>query len=115
MSKNFLKFGFIMLAMVLLGAACGVKEPGEPPVKEEDTATSSSPSLLDKILNTLENSFDKAQKGATKAVKEAGDNFAKNLSPEQKEIVENWLKRNQLNEYGDSAGTFYTSCTPFFN
>ncbi len=44
-----------------------------------------------------------------------GANFAQNLSEAQKQAVADWLKSNQLNDYGDAGNTVYTGGTPLFN
>lgn len=42
-------------------------------------------------------------------------NFVQNLSDAQKQAIQDWLKNNQLNDYGDAADTVYTGGTPLFN
>lgn len=37
------------------------------------------------------------------------------LSSKERTIIENWIEENNLNEYGDSEGTFYSGGTPLFN
>ncbi len=37
------------------------------------------------------------------------------LSPEIKEKIDNWLKANSLNRYGDKADTYYAGGTPLFD
>ena len=40
---------------------------------------------------------------------------AKELKREQKEKIDRWLEKNNLNRYGDAIGTIYTGGTPLFN
>jgi len=42
--------------------------------------------------------------------KSAGD-----LTIEEKEKIDNWLEKNNLNRYGDSIDTMYAGGTPLFN
>jgi hypothetical protein len=41
--------------------------------------------------------------------------MAKDLTGEQKERVEEWLKEQNFNRYGDPDGTMYTGGTPLFD
>jgi len=40
---------------------------------------------------------------------------SKNLDLEVKKKIDNWLKENNLNKYGDPEGTYYIGGTPLFN
>lgn len=40
---------------------------------------------------------------------------SQNLSQEVKEKIDNWLKENNLNRYGDKVDTYYMGGTPLFN
>ena len=37
------------------------------------------------------------------------------ISFEEKELIETWIKENDLNQYGDPKDTVYTGGTPLFN
>ncbi len=39
----------------------------------------------------------------------------KNLTKEQKSIIDSWLEKNGYNRYGDSAGVIYAGGTPLFD
>jgi len=39
----------------------------------------------------------------------------KDLTKEHKEAIDEWLKKNGYNRYGDSAGVIYTGGTPLFD
>ena len=41
--------------------------------------------------------------------------FVKDLNKEQKDKIENWIKDEGLNRYGDQEDTYYTGGTPLFN
>ncbi len=48
-------------------------------------------------------------------IQESGTGFVRNLTEEQKAAIDQWLSLNNLNEFGDAFGTFYTGGTPLFN
>jgi len=37
------------------------------------------------------------------------------ISSEEKELIEAWIRENDLNQYGDSKDTVYMGGTPLFN
>ena len=41
--------------------------------------------------------------------------YARNLTDEQKQAIDEWLSSNKLNKYGDSLDTLYAGGTPLFN
>ena len=43
------------------------------------------------------------------------NNVAQHLDDDQKNIIDEWLSKNKLNEFGDSLGTMYTGGTPLFD
>ncbi|MDP1709401.1 MAG: hypothetical protein Q8L21_00750 [Candidatus Komeilibacteria bacterium] len=51
----------------------------------------------------------------TELIEQAGTNFIKNLSDAEKSAIEDWLLKNQLNQYGDPKDTIYTGGTPLFD
>ena len=108
MFKNFLKFFIVVISLSFLGASCSK-------VSFRGHNATSSGSFLKGIVNPVKDSFEKAKKGASDVIYNAGDNFAKHLSSEQKAVVDDWLRRNQLNEYGDPIGTLYAGGSPLFN
>ena len=56
-----------------------------------------------------------AVSSSSRLIRESGEGFARNLTPEQKSAVDQWLSSNSLNEFGDALGTFYAGGTPLFN
>jgi hypothetical protein len=38
-----------------------------------------------------------------------------NVSPQEKRAIDRWIKRNNLNEYGDAKDIMYMGGTPLFN
>lgn len=51
----------------------------------------------------------------SRIIQESGTGFVRNLTSEQKRVVDEWLAANSLNEFGDKLGTFYAGGTPLFN
>ncbi|PIR57211.1 MAG: hypothetical protein COU72_02130 [Parcubacteria group bacterium CG10_big_fil_rev_8_21_14_0_10_41_35] len=66
----------------------------------------------------LDTAKDAAVKGAQKTnqfMKESGEGYFRNLSDEEKKVIDEWLSANELNKYGDSSNTVYAGGTPLFN
>jgi len=47
--------------------------------------------------------------------REKQEKQAKDLNQEEKEKIDKWLEKNNLNRYGDPKDTMYTGGTPLFN
>jgi hypothetical protein len=40
---------------------------------------------------------------------------AEELTPDERKLIDQWIKNTNLNRYGDPKGTVYTGGTPLFN
>jgi len=69
---------------------------------EEGEASTTTPEIED-----ISTSTEKSTLG--------GEVKAEDLSTEQKDKIDNWLKENSFNRYGDPIETMYTGGTPLFN
>ena len=65
--------------------------------------------------NFLQTRLKAAPERALNVIGNSGRNLIKNLTVEQKRTIEEWLKKNKLNKYGDGQDTVYSGGTPFFN
>ena len=72
-------------------------------------------SCTDNALNTAKDTAIKGVQVANKVVRESGDGYIRNLTEKQKQAIDNWLKSNDLNEYGDESGTEYSEGNPLFD
>lgn len=93
MRGTFKKLLIIVLALPLLGFSCAEQN----------------------LANKLKTQAQNFQAWTTHLIEQAGSNFVKNLSEADKQAVEDWLAKNQLNQYGDPKDTMYTGGTPLFN
>ncbi len=91
----------IILVLPLLGVSCDKQSAGS--------------FLQSQLVDKLKAQWHAAQSRVVNFMAEAGTNFAKNLSAADKQAVEDWLIKNQLNQYGDSQDTAYTGGTPLFD
>ena len=95
----------ISLVFVLILSGCNLKEAGDNLRKIDDKVGEKLDQLQEKQQEEVINLFDKEKKAPA----------AKDLTGEQKEKVDKWLKENNLNRYGDPGDTMYTGGTPLFN
>ena len=51
----------------------------------------------------------------TRAVQSSDGKSGQRLSTEQQSVIDEWLARNKLNEYGDPLDTLYAGGTPLFD
>ncbi|MDD5031788.1 MAG: hypothetical protein PHR36_01955 [Patescibacteria group bacterium] len=94
-----------LLVFVLLFSGCNLKDIGGK-LKELDN----------KIGQGLERLPDKQAEEVIDFFQEKkSPPAAKDLTKEQKEKIDNWLEKNNLNRYGDPAETMYAGGTPLFN
>jgi len=96
---------FALLVFVLVLSGCNLKEAGDNLRKIDDKVGEKLDQLQEKQQEEVINLFDKEKKAPA----------AKDLTGEQKEKVDKWLKENNLNRYGDPGDTMYTGGTPLFN
>lgn len=101
MNKKSYGLLLIVFALPLLGASCG-RSPAE--TKEPKANTSSR----------LRQFLQKGQKQAVEIIRK-GNGSLKNLSDGQRTTIDEWLKKNQLNKYGDAPDAVYAGGTPLFN
>jgi hypothetical protein len=97
------KLLLLLLVLTLAGAGCAQKNGA-------DDAT-----FLDGIFGNAKQGLRSGSQKAGTIINNAGNNFVKNLTQEQKKIVDEWLAKNKLNQYGDALGTLYTGGTPLFD
>jgi len=64
---------------------------------------------------TAKNTAIKGVQKTNQIIKESGEGYVRNLTDEQKQIIDQWLSDNKLNEYGDELDTVYPNGTPLFN
>jgi len=95
----------ILLVFVLVLSGCDLKDAGGKLRKLDDKVGEKLDQLQEKQQEEVINLFDKEKKAPA----------AKDLTGEQKEKVDKWLKENNLNRYGDPGDTMYTGGTPLFN
>ena len=113
MRRRIFLFFFLILLVPLLGAGCFRAEKSEN--LEQGQATGTAAVIKDKDGSLLRRIFNKAQKGAVDVYQTAGDKYGQSLSDVQKKIVDEWLAKNQLNEFGDKLDTLYAGGTPLFD
>ena len=67
------------------------------------------------LVTNAKDAVGRAVSSGSRVIQESGSGFVRNLTPEQKQAVDEWLAANSLNEFGDKLGTFYAGGTPLFN
>ncbi|MDD5290706.1 MAG: hypothetical protein PHZ04_01180 [Patescibacteria group bacterium] len=95
----------ISLIFVLLFSGCSLKDVGGKLKKLDDKVGQSFDKMQQKQQEEVINFFGE-KKGLPKA---------KDLTKEQKEKIDIWIEKNNLNRYGDPAETIYAGGTPLFN
>lgn len=112
------KIGFVIVSVfcILLLSGCDRLQRWDDKVGEvffsgEQLATTSP--FWGDLGSTVKDKVASATKSIIKKVdiKE----FAKDMSKEQKDKIEAWLKKEGKNRYGDPEGTYYNGGTPLFN
>jgi hypothetical protein len=93
----------VIVSIPLLGLGCS---------KNTDEADGG---FFGDILGETFDSLESSRKKAGNFVGNAGSNFIHGLNDEKKIIVDNWLKLNLLNNFGDPIDTVYASGVPTFD
>ena len=95
----------VLLVFVFLFSGCSLKDVGGKLKKLDDKIGQGLDKMQQKQQEEVINFFDKEKTAPA----------AKDLNKEQKEKIDNWLEKNNLNRYGDSVDTMYIGGTPLFN
>ncbi len=99
--KTALAFALLFFVFILSGCQLKVKD---------------SLNWIDKKIGEGMEKIEKDKKGngkeAVKSKEREGTARADDLSSEQKEAIDKWLKDNDLNRYGDSKNAIYRGGTP---
>ena len=96
MKNGLLELLAVLLFIPVLGVGCG---------KEG----------INKTIAPVRNFINEIKDEAKGAYETAGDKYGKSLGEEGKAVIDEWLEKNQLNEFGDNLGTLYTGGTPLFD
>lgn len=105
MVNNVIKSSVFFLLLMLCLTACSPKEK----LQEIDNK------LGETLFNEKESPIEVIEKDDKN--KQAIDNSGQpdDLTVSLKARIDDWLKANGYNRYGDKEGTFYTGGTPLFN
>ncbi|MFA4833816.1 MAG: hypothetical protein WC619_03130 [Patescibacteria group bacterium] len=95
----------ISLIFVLLFSGCNLKDAGSELKKLDDKVGQKLDQIQEKQQEDVVNFFNEEKIAPA----------AKDLTKEQKEKIDKWLEKNNLNRYGDSVDMMYTGGTPLFN
>lgn len=106
----------LLLVFVLLLSGCDLKDAVGKLKKLDDKIGEGLGQLQKQPQEDVVNFFDKEKTApAAKDLTPLETSFLTGLTKEQKEKIDNWLEKNNLNRYGDPADTMYTGGTPLFN
>ena len=109
MRRGYYIFFMLLLAAALLGAGCS-RAP------QQGAAAQENGDVLGIGIASKAQEWLKGQGGKLiHIVGSAGSSSGEKLSPQQQSVVDGWLSKNKLNQYGDPPGAMYTGGTPLFN
>ncbi|MDD5071850.1 MAG: hypothetical protein PHQ42_03900 [Patescibacteria group bacterium] len=94
-----------LLVFVLILSGCAPADLGDKLKEFDEKVGQKLDRLQEEQQEDLSNIFDKGKKPPE----------AKDLTREQKEGIDGWLEKNNLNRYGDSTDMMYAGGTPLFN
>ncbi|OJI06510.1 hypothetical protein BK004_03125 [bacterium CG10_46_32] len=72
-------------------------------------------SCTELLVTNGKDAAEQVLSSGSQLIRQAGNGFARGLTPEQKVAIDDWLSANNLNDFGDKEGTFYTGGTPLFD
>jgi hypothetical protein len=95
----------VLLVFVFVLSGCSFKDIAGRLKEFDEKVGQKLDQLQEEQQEDLTNLFDKKKKAPE----------AKDLTKEQKEKIDGWLGKNNLNRYGDLEDTMYAGGTPLFN
>ncbi len=95
------KLVFLSISFLVLGAGCS-------PSQDIDNASGIFENLKEQVLSLFEATVPSF-------INDAGTNYIRNLTDNQKGAIDAWLDQNDLNQFGDPLDTLYTGGSPLFN
>ncbi len=110
------KFYFIILTVVFLSGCLNWQAIDKAVVETNEQLSSQAKDAVDKkVEETKEEIKQKAKEKSYQVAEKAFQFVADSLTNEAKRRIDEWLEKNNLNQYGDPQGTMYAGGTPLFD
>ncbi len=110
------KFYFIILTTVFLSGCINWQSVDRAVIETNEQLSNQAREAVDKKVEEAKEELKRKAKEKSYQVADKVFQFvADSLTSEAKRRIDQWLEKNNLNQYGDPKGTMYTGGTPLFD